>query len=469
MATYTTTFAYALKHCRNAVRGRLHGHGGGLRTEGEAPQGSGGAFPSASAVERSDFLRLMRWRAESWDPWRARDRVREAVAAMGPELSGLRASLRALRADVRNDVRRRKENVKEKISARLRRRRPTYAVGMPLSELTNASPVLRALGIGALGLLSRAWMTLLNTTRVYGRENIEAALHRDQRRALITVSNHAAALDDPLVTAAVLPLDKLLRADDVRWTLCATDRCFKTSLMARMFRAVKVLPVERGVGLHQPGMEAAQKLLADGEWVHIFPEGTRQPRGRIGPIRAGVGKLAVSCMQARAGDGTDGAAAALPPLLVPIAHRGMDEVMPRGSVAPRVGRDVTVVVGAPVDMSDLAAALSAGTLTADDVQAEVARRVGRSLAQLNAALDADEAGDVLALPAAAAARGVGAGDEAAPAGRGGGERVELDFGTDFFAPLEGARGVGEGPLRRWWGVLRREVTKPVAPWGAFAA
>ena len=33
-----------------------------------------------------------------------------------------------------------------------------------------------------------------------------------------------------------------------------------------------MLPVERGAGLAQPGMRAAEARLAQGDWLHIFPE-----------------------------------------------------------------------------------------------------------------------------------------------------------------------------------------------------
>lgn len=60
-------------------------------------------------------------------------------------------------------------------------------------------------------------------------------------QALITVSNHVASLDDPLATAALLPLGALLRPSALRWTLCATDRCFTSPAASAFFRAAKVL------------------------------------------------------------------------------------------------------------------------------------------------------------------------------------------------------------------------------------
>ena len=48
----------------------------------------------------------------------------------------------------------------------------------------------------------------------------------------------------------------------------------------------QTLPVERGRGMDQPGMRAAEQRLAAGDWVHIFPEGTRSPDGRsLGQLR----------------------------------------------------------------------------------------------------------------------------------------------------------------------------------------
>lgn len=65
------------------------------------------------------------------------------------------------------------------------------------------------------------------------------------------VSNHVASMDDPLVIASLLPPQVLLDARNLRWTLCATDRCFKNPVTSAFFRSVKVLPVSRGDGIYQ--------------------------------------------------------------------------------------------------------------------------------------------------------------------------------------------------------------------------
>lgn len=67
----------------------------------------------------------------------------------------------------------------------------------------------------------------------------------------LQVSNHVASVDDPFVIASLLPPRVLLDAQNLRWTLCATDRCFRNPVTSAFFRSVKVLPVSRGDGIYQ--------------------------------------------------------------------------------------------------------------------------------------------------------------------------------------------------------------------------
>jgi monolysocardiolipin acyltransferase len=90
------------------------------------------------------------------------------------------------------------------------------------------------------------------TEQIHGVEKLVHAIReRPLGKPLVTVCNHVAAMDDPLVLAAVVPGHLILDAHPMRWTLCASDRCFKNPAMSAFFRAVKVLPVERGAGLEQ--------------------------------------------------------------------------------------------------------------------------------------------------------------------------------------------------------------------------
>jgi hypothetical protein len=69
--------------------------------------------------------------------------------------------------------------------------------------------------------------------------------------SIFQVSNHVAAMDDPFVIASLLPPSVMLQAQKLRWTLCATDRCFTNPILSTFFRSVKVLPVSRGDGIYQ--------------------------------------------------------------------------------------------------------------------------------------------------------------------------------------------------------------------------
>ena len=62
-------------------------------------------------------------------------------------------------------------------------------------------------------------------------------------------------------------------------------------LRSQFFLSGKTLPIERGQGLRQPAMQTAAQLLAQGDWVHLFPEGRVSFSGRLQACRWGVGKL----------------------------------------------------------------------------------------------------------------------------------------------------------------------------------
>ena len=61
----------------------------------------------------------------------------------------------------------------------------------------------------------------------------------------------------------------------LRWTLGAQEICFeeKPSLVQKFFVAGRVIPIVRGDGIYQRGMDIALEKLNANEWVHIFPEG----------------------------------------------------------------------------------------------------------------------------------------------------------------------------------------------------
>ncbi|MDI6692926.1 MAG: lysophospholipid acyltransferase family protein [Anaerosomatales bacterium] len=89
-------------------------------------------------------------------------------------------------------------------------------------------------------------------------------------------------------------------------------------------------PVDRS-GADRAALTKAAELLADGELVGIFPEGTRQDSDELGSARGGVAFVALRSN--------------VP--IVPIGIVGTGHVWPRGQRLPKLRR-VTVVYGEPI-------------------------------------------------------------------------------------------------------------------------
>ncbi|CAL9207077.1 unnamed protein product [Musa hybrid cultivar] len=237
--------------------------------------------------------------------------------------------------------------------------------------------MLQALAVPFIGNACYVFMHGLNDVKIYGAEKLHQALkQRPEGKSLLTVSNHVAAVDDPLVIASLLPPSVMLNAHDLRWTLCATDRCFRNPMLSAFFHCLKVLPVSRGDGIYQKGMDTALSKLNNGGWVHIFPEGSRSRDGgrTMGDAKRGVGRLVID--------------ADTVPTVIPFVHTGMQEIMPIGTNFPRIGKQVTVLIGDPIFLDDL-------LIDKDDPQHvstgilydAVTSRIGRQLQELKVQVD----------------------------------------------------------------------------------
>lgn len=114
--------------------------------------------------------------------------------------------------------------------------------------------------------------------------------------------------------------------------LTGTHTCCSSMLPARRCRLVPPTHVVCGhltvtSPLPPSPHHTLQSRLREGEWVHIFPEGTRSRDGRMLPVRKGVGWLVA----------TAAAAGGEPPLVLPFVHGGMERILPKGSSLPKLG------------------------------------------------------------------------------------------------------------------------------------
>jgi long-chain acyl-CoA synthetase len=169
---------------------------------------------------------------------------------------------------------------------------------------------------GLLGLLVR--------TEVQGLDHLEAL-----DRPALFVANHTSHLDTPVLLRA-LPERQRRRIA----VAAAHDYFFShAALGALVGLGVGAFPIAR-TGDARPLIEHCGRLHERGWSLLFFPEGTRSTTGEIGPLKQGIGVLALKL--------------GLP--VVPMRTHGLFEVLPKGRRLPRPGR-ATVHVGAPLDFA----------------------------------------------------------------------------------------------------------------------
>ena len=173
-------------------------------------------------------------------------------------------------------------------------------------------------------LLLGPLMRLACRPQVYGAE------HLPRRGGAILASNHLAVAD-----SFFLPL--VVRR---RVTFLAKREYFTTPglqgwFKRQFFSAAGQVPIDRSsASAAQAALDTGVRLLAAGNLLGIYPEGTRSPDGRLYKGKTGVARMALQ--------------AGVP--VIPVAMVGTDKVSPRGTKMWRPHR-VEVRFGAPLDFS----------------------------------------------------------------------------------------------------------------------
>jgi 1-acyl-sn-glycerol-3-phosphate acyltransferase len=172
-------------------------------------------------------------------------------------------------------------------------------------------------------------------TRLLGRRKYVNLDSITMTGPALLVANHISHLD-PLY-------DAVLVRKTGRWPhILAKASLWKKPVIGRALAATEQIPVERtGAGAGQASLDTALKLLAEGKFVMIYPEGTVTREPDFWPMRPrpGVAKLALG------GD--------FP--VIPVAHWGTQQVFnsyaKEKKFRPLPRKDIHVVVGKPIDLS----------------------------------------------------------------------------------------------------------------------
>lgn len=174
--------------------------------------------------------------------------------------------------------------------------------------------------------------TFYPATRLMARRRVEGIEHVPPDGPALLVCNHVSYLD-PLYTAILVH-----QAGRVP-RFMAKAGLWKLPVLGRVLRSAEQIPVQRAGRAAGDSLRAAERALADGKIVLIYPEGTitRDPDRWPMQSRTGVARLAL--------------AADVP--VVPVVHWGTQRVYDhyRKRFRPLPRTEVVVRAGQPVDLA----------------------------------------------------------------------------------------------------------------------
>jgi 1-acyl-sn-glycerol-3-phosphate acyltransferase len=173
------------------------------------------------------------------------------------------------------------------------------------------------------------WWTLfrgLNRVTVHGEDHIP----KKGEVGAMLLYNHISAIDMFLVATMAYPF-----FSPIWWRAPAKEELFNVPIIRNIIASWGAFPVRRG----RRDMKAIQKMveMLRHSVVLIAPEGTRSTTGSLLPGKAGVGKIIYD---------------ARPQKVIPVRVRGVEQILPKGSILPRIGKRTEIVFGPPIELSD---------------------------------------------------------------------------------------------------------------------
>ncbi len=148
--------------------------------------------------------------------------------------------------------------------------------------------------------------------------------------AVILASNHLSVVDSIFLPLVIERRISFLAKSDY-----LMGRGVKCWAIKNFLKGTGMLPIDRSGGkASEASLNTGLKVLARGEVLGIYPEGTRSPDGKLYRGRTGVARMILE--------------AHVP--VVPVAMIDTEKVMPIGSKLPKVRR-IGVIFGEPLDFS----------------------------------------------------------------------------------------------------------------------
>ncbi|MCU1422275.1 MAG: 1-acyl-sn-glycerol-3-phosphate acyltransferase [Microbacteriaceae bacterium] len=167
-----------------------------------------------------------------------------------------------------------------------------------------------------VGTIFRPW--------VVGHDNVP------KTGGVIMASNHLSFVD-----SIFLPLNMDRRISFLAKSDYYTARGPKGWFIKNFLKGTGMLPIDRSGGkASEASLQTGLGVLARGDVLGIYPEGTRSPDGRMYRGRTGVARMILE--------------GHVP--VVPVAMVNTEKVMPLGSWLPKIRR-VGIIIGEPLDFS----------------------------------------------------------------------------------------------------------------------
>lgn len=177
---------------------------------------------------------------------------------------------------------------------------------------------------GVLRAFLTPFLMVLFRPKVTGLRNVPVS------GPVIIASNHL-SFSDSVFMPLVVPRKVTFLAKSEYFTSPGP----KGLLKKLTFIALGQVPVDRSGGRRsEAALTTGLKVLADGNCIGIYPEGTRSPDGRLYKGRTGIVRLAIE----------SGAP------IVPVAMFDTDKIQPTGKIVPKIMR-VKMIFGEPIYMT----------------------------------------------------------------------------------------------------------------------